>query len=81
MVTQVTVNFWAHIRDTAQLVCRAEGNYGEPFGAERNITQGGLLSSLMFNECIDAIVREWLHQMLGEKLCTMGSGTIMWLRF
>jgi hypothetical protein len=56
-----------HFWDTAQLVCRAGGNYGEPFSAGRGITQGGPLSSLMFNVCVDAVVREWLHQMLGEE--------------
>ncbi len=56
-----------HFWETAMLVCRAGGNYGEPFGAERGITQGGPLSSLMFTVCVDAIVREWLHQMLGEE--------------
>jgi hypothetical protein len=56
------------------LVCRAGGNYGEPFGTERGITQGGPLSSLMFNVCVDAIVREWLHQMLGEEAAHDGLG-------
>jgi hypothetical protein len=55
-----------HFWDTAQLVCRAGGNYGEPFNAERGITQGGPLSSLMFNVCVDAVVREWLCQMLDK---------------
>ncbi len=43
-----------HFWDTAQLVCRAGGNYGEPFSAGRGVTQGGLLSSLVFNVCVDA---------------------------
>ena len=47
-----------HFWDTAKLVCRTGGNYGEPFNAERGVTQGGPLSSLMFNVCVDAIVRE-----------------------
>ncbi len=55
-----------HFWDTAKLVCCAGGNYGEPFNAKRDITQGGLLSSLMFNVCVDAVVREWLHQTLDE---------------
>jgi hypothetical protein len=49
-----------HFWDTAQLVCHAGGNYGEPFNAKRGFTQGGPLSSLMFNVCVDAVVREWL---------------------
>ncbi len=46
--------FW----DDAKMVCHAGGNFGEPFGAKRGIMQGGPLSSLMFNVCVDAVVRE-----------------------
>jgi hypothetical protein len=55
-------------------VCRAGGNYGEPFSAKRGATQGGPLSSLMFNVCVNAVVREWLHQMLGEEVARNGLG-------
>ncbi len=55
-----------HFWDTAKLVCRTRSNYGELFNAKRDITQGGPLSSLMFNLCVDAIVREWLHQTIDE---------------
>jgi hypothetical protein len=55
-----------HFWDTAKLVCRAGGNYGEPFNAKRGITQGGPISSLVFDVCVYAIVREWLHPMLDE---------------
>ncbi len=57
-----------HFWDTAKLVCRARGNYGEPFNAKRGVIQGGPLSSLMFNVCVNAIVREWLCQMLDEDI-------------
>ncbi len=50
-----------HFLDTAKLVCRTRGNYGEPFSAGRGITQRGPLSSLMFNVCANAVVREWIH--------------------
>ncbi len=63
-----------HFWDTAKLVCRAGGNYGEPFNAERGVTQGGPLSSLMFNVCVDAVVREWLYQMLDEDIARDGIG-------
>jgi hypothetical protein len=63
-----------HFWETATLVCCARGNYGEPFCAERGVTQGGLLSSLMFNVCVDAMVREWLHQTLGEEVARDGLG-------
>ncbi len=63
-----------HFWDTAKLVCRAEGNYGESFNAARGITQGGPLLSLMFNVCVDAIVREWLCQMLDKDIARDGTG-------
>jgi hypothetical protein len=55
-----------HYWDTAKLVCHAGGNYGEPFIAERGVTPGGPLSSFIFGVCVDAVVREWLYQMLDE---------------
>ncbi len=47
-----------HFWDGARMVCHAGGSYGEPFSAGRGITQGGALSSLMFNICVNAVVRE-----------------------
>ena len=38
-------NYW---RD-AIMVCRASGNYGQPFKACRGMTQGGPLSAKLFN--------------------------------
>jgi hypothetical protein len=57
-------NFW----DDAKMVCCAGGNYGLPFEAHRGVTQGGPLSSLMFNVCVNCVVREWLQQVLGENV-------------
>jgi hypothetical protein len=56
-----------HLWDMEKLLFRAGSNYGEPFSTKRGITQGGLLSSLMFNVCVDAVAMEWLYQTLGEK--------------
>jgi hypothetical protein len=47
-------NFW----DNAKMVCHAGGNYGLPFEAHRGVTQGGALSSLMFNVCVGCVIRE-----------------------
>jgi hypothetical protein len=55
-------------------MCPARGNYGEPFNAKRGVTQGGPLSSLMFNVCVDAAVREWLCQMLDKDAARNGIG-------
>jgi hypothetical protein len=48
------------------MVCHAGGNYGEPVRAFQGVTQGGPLSSLMFNVCVNCVVREWLQQVLGD---------------
>ena len=47
-------NYWCN----AIMVCRAMGNYGQPFKAGRGVTQGGPLSAKLFNILVDAIVRE-----------------------
>jgi hypothetical protein len=43
------------------MVCRTGGSFDKPFAAFRGVTQGGPLSSIMFNVCVDAVIREWLH--------------------
>jgi hypothetical protein len=55
--------FW----DQAQLVCCAGGSFEKPFEAFRGITQGGPLSSLMFNASVDTVIREWLWRLLSEE--------------
>ncbi len=62
--------FW----DGARNVCHAGGSYGEPFSARQGVTQGGPLSSLMFSVCVDAVIREWLRQCLGDDTAWMGIG-------
>jgi hypothetical protein len=62
--------FWSN----AKMVCHAGGNFGKPFSARRGVTQGGPLSSLMFNICVDAVVREWLRQCLGDNAAQGGIG-------
>ncbi len=62
--------FWQN----AKLVCRTGGSYGSPFAAFQGATQGGPLSLLMFNVCADAVVREWLHQTLGDDAARQGIG-------
>ena len=54
--------FW----DNAELVCRAMGRYGHIFKAYRGVTQGCPLSPKLFNIMVNAIVREWLREVLGE---------------
>jgi hypothetical protein len=55
--------FW----DQAKMVCRSGGSFGKPFTAFQGVTQGGPLSSLMFNVCVDAVIREWLRWMIDKE--------------
>ncbi len=62
-----------HFWDGARMVCHAGGSYGEPLiSVGRGVTLGGPLSSLMFNVCVDAVVKEWLWQCLGDNAAQMG---------
>ena len=45
--------FW----DQVEMVCCTRGSFGKPFATFRGITQGGQLSSIMFNVCVDAVIR------------------------
>jgi hypothetical protein len=62
--------FW----DNAKTVCRTGGNYGESFRAYRGVTEGGPLSNLMFNVCVDCVIREWLCQVLEKDAARDGLG-------
>jgi hypothetical protein len=62
--------FWSN----AKMVCHAGGNFGEPFNAGRGVLQGGPLSGLMFNICVNAVVREWLRQVLEDNAAQRGLG-------
>ena len=63
--------FWA----LALLVCKAGGYYGTAFKALRGVTQGGPLSPRIFNLMIDAVIREWLRQVLGNRVAVDGIRT------
>ena len=60
---RLQTTFW----EEAQMVCRARGSFGKPFGGSWGVTQGGSLSSLMFNDCIDAVIREWFCRTIDEE--------------
>jgi hypothetical protein len=51
--------FWRN----ATMVCKAAGNYGMAFKAGRGVTQGGPLSAKLIDIMVDAVVREWFHQL------------------
>jgi hypothetical protein len=69
-IVRLLETFW----DLAVLVCRAMGRYGEPFQAERGVTQGGPVSPRLFNIMVDAIVREWFRQVFGDEVARDGVG-------
>ena len=48
--------------------------FREPFAARRGATQGGPVSPTIFNIMVDAVVREWLRQTLGNEAITSGIG-------
>jgi hypothetical protein len=59
---RLQTQFWTQ----AEMVCCARGSFGKPFAAFWGITQGGTLSSIMFNVCVDAVIREWLCWMINK---------------
>jgi len=61
-------NFW----ENAELVCRANGRFGTPFKAHRGVTQGGPVSPKIFNIMVDAMVREWIRQLVGDEAASTG---------
>ena len=63
--------FWA----LALLVCKAGGYFGTAVKALRGVTQGGPLSPRIFNLMVDAVIREWLRQVLGNRVAADGIGT------
>ena len=57
---------------TCVMVCRAGGCYGVPFRGHRGVTQGDNLSPRIFNVVVDAVIREWLHHLIGEEVAWLG---------
>ena len=49
------------------MVCCTGGSFGKPVGASRGVTQGGPLSSLMFNVCVDAVIRKWFCRTIDKE--------------
>ena len=53
-----------HFWDEAGIVYRAGGCYDKPFKACQRVTQGAPVSPRVFNLMVDAIVREWIRQVV-----------------
>ncbi len=58
-MVRLICNFW----QDATMVCRALGNYGRPFGAGSDMTQGAHYPPSCSTSWVDAVVREWLCQL------------------
>jgi hypothetical protein len=63
-IIRVLSNFW----NSLTIVARQQGYYGKPFPSRRGTTQGDVISPTIFNIIIDAIVREWYHQLRSKQL-------------
>ena len=63
-----------YIWDNTERVCCTGVCHGKPFKAYQVATQGGPFSSHIFNVIVDAIVREWLHQVMGDDAARLGMG-------
>jgi hypothetical protein len=59
---RLQTQFWTK----AEMVCRMGGSFGKPFATFWGVTQGGPLSSIMFNVCVDAVIREWHRRTINE---------------
>jgi hypothetical protein len=47
---------------------------GSPLALDMVLRRGGPLSGLMFNVCVNAVVREWLRQVVGDDAAQGGLG-------
>lgn len=54
--------FW----DQQQVVARQSDYHGDPFGATRGVTQGDIISPMIFNIIADAVIRYWLSIVSSE---------------
>ena len=50
-----------HIWNEDTMVPRQSGYFGRPFKAKRGVKQGDIISPLIFNIMVDAVVRHWRH--------------------
>jgi hypothetical protein len=63
-ILRLLTNVWNSI----QVVARQQGYYGEPFHSERGTTQGNIISPMIFNIVVNAVVRAWLHELESKGL-------------
>jgi hypothetical protein len=59
---RLQTQFWTQ----AEMVCCTGSSFGKPSAAFQGVTQGGPLSSIMFNVCVDAVIREWLCRTINK---------------
>jgi hypothetical protein len=55
--------FWAQ----QKVVAKQSGYYGKPFDATRGVTQGDIISPIIFNIVADAVIRHWLFTVSPEE--------------
>jgi hypothetical protein len=63
-ILRLLTNFWKSL----MIVAKQSGYHGEPFTSGRGTTQGDIVSPIIFNVVVDAVVREWLSNLEAEGL-------------
>jgi hypothetical protein len=65
-ILHLLTHFW----NSLTIVARQQGYYGTHFRSERGTTQGDIISPMIFNIVVDAVVRAWYHKMETQGLST-----------
>ena len=68
-VRRILQTFW----DNHEIATKQAGFYGEPFKATRGVTQGDIISPMLFNIAVDAVIRRWEKLKEMEEVATVGS--------
>jgi hypothetical protein len=56
-VIRLLSNFWEKLN----IVARQSGYYSSPFRISRGVTQGDVISPMIFNIVVDCVIRYWFH--------------------
>jgi exonuclease III len=71
-VIRLLQTFWNNL----QVVARQSGYHSSPFRVSRGVTQGDIISPMIFNIVVDAIIRYWYQCLSLESFTGEGDGSI-----